>query len=171
MKLYQQIDIDNLKELQAAILSIIPDKRRTETDLFYLPISHYMMLPEFRKMIEQLDLSDHVGTIATIVVAPGVDAWPIHVDSGDMRWSLNIPIQHCEGTWTTWYETTKPPVYMDRPGKDTGYYCYNLEDCRPIDQLEMTKPYIIDIHTPHGIVNPTDQTRILMAVRLRNFEL
>lgn len=171
MKLYQQIDIDNLEELQAAILSILPNKCRTETDLFYLPVSHYMMLPEFRKMLTQLDLVDNVSSIATVVVEPGVDNWPIHVDSGDMQWSLNIPIQHCEGTWTTWYETASEPVYMDRPGKDSGYYYYKLEDCTPIDRLEMTKPYIVDIHTPHGIVNPTDQTRILTAVRLRDFEL
>jgi hypothetical protein len=60
---------------------------------------------------------------------------------------------------------------MDRPGKDTGYYYYKPEDCEPIDQLEMARPHIIDIHVPHGIVNPNNQTRILTAIRLRNFEL
>ena len=171
MKLYQQIDIPNLSELQAAILSIIPAARRTKTDLFYLPVAHYMILPEFREMLEHTKLSENVLSIATVVVKPGLENWPIHVDHGDTPWSLNIPIQHCEGTWTTWYSTDQSPAYTERPGKDTGYYRYNVEECKAIDQLEMTKPHIINIHVPHGIANPKDQTRILTAIRLRNFEL
>jgi len=169
MKLYQQVDIPNLADLQAAILSIIPTNRKTETDLFYLPIGYYMVLPEFREMLEILNLTDHVGTVATTVVAPGVSL-PIHEDSGDMPWSLNIPCQGCEGTYIAWYKPNIKSTYVDRAEKDTGYYYYPLEACEEIERLDMAGPAIVNIHTPHGVINPTDQTRILTAIRLRNMD-
>ena len=166
MLLYKSVPVENLEIIQDELLSVVPARQRFSTDLFYLPKEWYLEKPRTRDMLEQLGLLDQVVSIAAVVVDPGHNQLPIHVDSGHSTWSLNIPIRHCLGTFTTWYQAHGDPTFMPREGKDLGYDNFDPEHCEEIGRLEMTHPHIVNVKVPHTVINPTNKVRILCAIRL-----
>ena len=166
MLLYKSVPVKNLETIQDELLSVVPNRQRFSTDLFYLPKEWYLEKPCTRNMLDALGLLDFVVSIAAVVVDPGRSQLPIHVDSGPSEWSLNIPVRNCLGTFTTWYRAHKDPIFTSREGKDLGYDNFDPADCEEIGRVEMTHPHIVNVKVPHTVVNPTNKVRILCAIRL-----
>jgi hypothetical protein len=162
MKLYEKVYIPNLKDLQKIILESCPNK--TKSDFYLLRNVNCLEIPEFQSMLSYLNILNYMNTtsISIAVLEPYVNM-PIHTDTGSHNFSLNIPIQNCDNTWTVWYETEQVPIYIDKP----SHYQYSADLCKEIGRIEMSNPYIINTDIPHAAYNPNNSTRILLAVRLR----
>ena len=167
MPLYKPVNIANLQEIQDAVLAVLPKDRLAKQDLFYLPKKLFLNLPKLVSLLEQLDLLEYVDEIATVVVPPHTNS-PIHIDSGNNVYSFNIPIKNCKNTFLAYYSSDKEPEKIYLHSGDTGLYYYHFksESTMLVDKIEMCRPYIVNVQEPHGIINPTDNTRILIAIRL-----
>jgi hypothetical protein len=167
MLLYKSVPVDQLKIMQDELLSMVPNRQRFRTDLFYLDKEPYLGMTHTRNMMERLGLLEHVMSIATVVVDPAFNnRLPIHIDSGVPEWSFNIPLRNCNGTYTTWYQPKTHAKSMSKEGPGHGYDEYDPADCEEIGRLEMTHPHIVNVKVPHTVINPTNKVRILCAIRL-----
>ena len=95
--------------------------------------------------------------------------FPVHIDSGISKAALNIPLLNCEGTYTHWYSSDHELVEHAHHGNGK-YLGINKEFCQLLDTVEMSSPHIIDIGTLHNVVNPNNTWRILLSIRLTNFD-
>jgi hypothetical protein len=111
-------------------------------------------------MMRKLNLLEHLSSVAVVVIPPGKEL-PIHHDTGSPVYSLNIPLENCEGTYTKFYTSTQEPELI--PGI---MYRYDPDCCTEVDRVYMDRPHVINVQQPHSAHNPTDRTRILIAVRL-----
>jgi hypothetical protein len=172
--LYKPVKIDNLQQIQDAVLKIYTPEQLDKPDLFYMTNEVFLNIPELKSCLDNLGLLSYVHIIATTVMPPGYGVpgatFPndptIHIDYGIYTHSLNIPIKNCDNTFVSYHTVNGPPETMHLETNGLPFHYYKPENCVQIDQVEMTQAYIINTSVPHAIVNPTDKTRILIAIRL-----
>ena len=91
----------------------------------------------------------------------------IHIDTKnktiDLRkWSLNIPIANCVGTFHQWYYTNQTPWTVF---ENSALYWRNYDSGTLINQHELIVPSILRVSVPHRIYNPLNSYRIVLSVR------
>jgi hypothetical protein len=174
-QLYKPVEIENLQEIQDAVFKIYTPEQLFNPDLFYMTNEVFLNIPELKSFLEKSGLLDYVHIIATTVIPPGygVPGAPfpfgptVHVDEGIYTHSFNIPIKNCENTFLYYYDVNGDPelVHLDN---GLPYHYFKQENCILKNQIEMNKAYIVNTSEPHAIVNPTDKTRVLIAIRLKS---
>lgn len=166
MSNYQSVHINNLDIITQKALALVPKQRLDNTGLFYLENNKelFLSIPELREELIRLELLDHVYGIAVYVVY-GSTPLSIHKDSGDILYSLNLPLSGCENTFVNFYHSTLPAEEKITLNGNR-YFHYNEGSCELIDQLEMTTPHIINIKVPHAVINQCTEPRITMLIRL-----
>jgi hypothetical protein len=173
--LYRAVEIDNLQQIQNAVLKIYTSEQLDKLDLFYMTNEVFLNIPELKSCLDNLGLLSYVHIIATTVVPPGYGVpgatFPndptIHIDYGNNTHSLNIPIKNCDNTFLSFHNVNGPPekIHLEKSG--LPFYYYKPKNSIQIDQIEMNQAYIVNTSVPHAIVNPTDKTRVLIAIRLK----
>ena len=157
---YKPAEIFQYDQFRQAMLDLIPVERRLQGDLYYPPKVDFLRVLPFYYAMKKLDLLQHVSSVAVVVIPPGKEL-PIHHDTGSPVYSLNIPIEHCEGTYTKFYTSTKEPELI--PGI---MYRYDPECCTEVDRVYMDAPHVINVHQAHSAHNTGSNIRLLVAVRL-----
>jgi len=173
MKYYVPATVDNLNVIQEKVFSMFPKEllNTKVNNLFYLPdnVNLFLSIPELHNELDKLGLTANVFSFAFYIVPPTAGT-PIHIDSGDMTHSFNIPIKNCENTFLNFYKTESQPfkntyVMYD---KNINYYSFSPADCTLTDKLEMTTPHIIKVKEPHNVINLNNRSRITLLVRLKS---
>lgn len=173
MKYYVPAKIDNLKVIQEKVFSMFPEEllNTKRNNLFYLPdnINMFLGIPELRNELDKLGWIQHILGFAFYIVPPTIGS-NIHIDSGDMTNSFNIPIKNCENTFLNFYKTESLPIKNTSVvySGTINYYSFKPSECVLIDKLEMTTPHIINVKEPHNIVNLNNRSRITLLIRLKS---
>ena len=166
---YKPVDIENLNEIQQEVLKSIPKNLLTKTTLTYIENSKeiFLGIPVLRDFLKSKTMHWSVGDIA-INITQGLDSGNFHMDSGPFKHSLNIPIIGCENTWINFFKVDSDykVVTVENQGKTHHFFRYTEDQCELIYEAETNQPYILGVKTPHRVINKSDQTRIMLLIRL-----
>lgn len=98
----------------------------------------------------------------------------IHTDMafGELKprhWSLNLPIANCKDTYHEFYATKSNPDLIST--KFNSWFWTTDNASTLLDSVELLDPHMFNVAVPHRINNPTDQPRVVLAIRtLKNEE-
>lgn len=166
---YKPVHIENLSGIQQGVLKLIPEYLLNRTTLTYIENSKNIFLgvSELSDFLKSNKMYDSVGSIA-VNVTVGKSTGNYHVDSGPYEHSLNIPIMGCENTWINFFKVNSDYtiVKVENRGKTHQFFRYTEDQCELIYEAETSKPYMLGVKTPHRVVNNSDQTRIMLLIRL-----
>lgn len=166
---YKPVHIDNLAEIQQEVLKLIPENLLNQTTLTYIENNKevFLGIPSLYDFLKSKTMHWSVGNIA-INITQGQDAGNYHMDSGPFKYSLNIPIVGCENTWINFFKVDGDykVVTVENKGKTHHFYRYTEDQCELIYEAETNQPYLLGVKTPHRVVNKSDQTRIMLLIRL-----
>jgi len=103
-----------------------------------------------------------------IQVAPkaGIHHTGIHTDINPSELALNIPLENCDDSITSFWETFKPLEIRETPNK-LFYNYYDPNHCRKIAEFKLTKPVIFNSVIAHNVSNPTDKWRRAISLRFK----
>ena len=171
MKYHKNITIDNLQILQEKIIRSIPMKYDLFPGLIYIPNNKKLFLgiPELASVIESMGLSNYIRGIAVNTFKKTIS--PIHLDSGTIKYSLNIPLRGYNGTYLEYFTTDKQPVekltsaLLDTTTSSV-FYAYPVEDCILDETVSIDGPIIVNVKAPHRFVNPFNEKRSILLIRL-----
>lgn len=162
--------IPNLEEIQQELLNaMIGDyKAMNEHRAFTYP-QVYMekTCPKFMSWLRPR-LKEPVRLFRYYITPPGGQS-SIHIDGivPKLPFGLNIPLIGWKNTYHTYYDT--PEDNLMTYGGEDGYYGAWL----PIDHsklivledLEISRPYVINNEILHGIRNESDEYRVMFTIR------
>ena len=123
-------------------------------------------IPELVEQMIKLGLEPFwIGS--TIIYVTGDDLHPIHSDSKDFGFALNIPIQNTAGTYTVWYDVPAPPNELHVNDTEVTFWEYDSSLATEIDRVELLSPALLNIDTPHNVLlGPEKLPRITLSLRL-----
>jgi hypothetical protein len=164
MKYYHEVKLNNLSIIQQKVFELFPYKELVYTKLFY-PIDNlttFFNIPELKDELDRLGWSSYVKAFAFYIVQTTKGS-ALHTDTGDYKYSFNIPIKFGNNTCVNFYTTDSLPTMHQ---SNVDYNKYNLENCTLVDSLEMTTPHIINVKEVHNITNNNAYPRITLLIRL-----
>lgn len=166
---YKPVNIENLQEIQQEVLKLIPENLLNKTTLTYIENSKRLFLgiPSLYNFLNSNKMYWSVCNIA-INITQGRDQGNIHVDSGPFKHSLNIPIIGYKNTWINFFKSDSDYkiITIENKGKTHHFFKYSEDQCELIYEAETNQPYLLGTKTPHRVVNKSDQTRIMLLIRL-----
>jgi hypothetical protein len=166
---YKPVHIDNLDEIQKEVLKLIPENLLDQTTLTYIENSKeiFLSIPALYNFLKSKAIHQSVMNIA-INITQGHKQGNIHVDSGLYNHSLNIPIIGCENTCINFFKSNSDykVITVENKGKTHHFFKYTDDQCELIYEGDTSIPYILGTKTPHRVVNKSDQTRIMLLIRL-----
>jgi hypothetical protein len=166
---YKPVYIENLTEIQQEVLKSIPENLLNQTTLTYIENSKkiFLGIPVLYDFLKSKTMHWSVGDIA-VNITQAKDAGNFHVDSGPYKHSLNIPIIGGENTWINFFKVDSDykVVTVENQGKTHHFYRYTEDQCELIYEAETSSPYLLGVKTPHRVINKSDQTRIMLLIRL-----
>jgi hypothetical protein len=94
----------------------------------------------------------------------------IHIDGKDEDWTLfdpnfavNIPLEHCEGTYTMFYEKINDDPDPYYPVYDCGGVAHT--SVKEAFRFQLHKTAVLRINEPHGVFNPNKELRVVATIR------
>jgi hypothetical protein len=172
---YHYINYPRYRQLQESLLKLIHcsnpginaidlcSEKNTEVELLY----DYFAINQY---IQRTDL---------LRIEPDIDSYA-HTDSGNFRYSLNIPVVNYEGTMTKFYKPNNKPIIVRNADlvttkeKNTKYGVFFRflidEKSKLLGEFETKSIFLMDTQIPHMIYNPNSVSRYTMLIRLnKNF--
>ena len=165
---FKKIHIQNLDQFQSSVIEQLPKDAFVMTGVMTQWHTHLITIPEIQNLINELNYGNNIINLA-IVTMPPQSELPIHIDGGQCAAALNIPLLNYTGTYTNWYSSNQPLKEYAHHGQGT-YFGAEKESCTKIATVEMDSPCIIDIRTLHSASNPLDTWRILLSLRLIEYQ-
>lgn len=165
---FKKIHISNLEEFCTDILTKLPKESFTTPGVMPQWTDQLINLPEIQNIIKELNL-ESIATHVCIVTMPPNSELPIHVDGGISKAALNIPLLNCNGTYTRWFSSTQAPYEHVHHGGGT-YLGVDRETCTEVSRVEMDQPCVININEFHDAKNPLDTWRMLLSIRLQEYQ-
>jgi hypothetical protein len=104
-------------------------------------------IPELQEMFDPFGI--HIHKIAIITAwfhQPGI----IHIDAGETKVRINLPILNCKDTVTNFYQTNSTPIESLLPNS-VPYCRLDPSQCKLVDSFRLTKPAAIRIGAPHRV--------------------
>lgn len=81
------------------------------------------------------------------------------------RHAINIPLLHCEDSFTIWYETIDDRPHEYYPKYDCGGF--NPISVKEVYRTQLTGPAVIKVDVPHGVYVPHHSPRIVATMRFK----
>lgn len=94
---------------------------------------------------------------------------PIHIDHDQM--GDHVKLNFCYGApgskmmWWALKDPTKVPAYRISV-IGTKYIYFNMKECRMLKQVEIGLPTLVNVGTPHSVINPTNEHRWVISTVL-----
>lgn len=184
------IDIPNWKDLQQQIIEFKYASNVDSLWWMYTPKEIEKYLPDvyntFSDMglqIRQLILFDNLPNNLTETDTMKSECMFIHTDREDdpesqydnvpvltdfvPSYAINIPLENCKDSLTFWYE-------LNNPNEEDVYYKFydcgghRHDNCKEVFRLELDKPAVLKIDSPHAVYNPHNELRTVATIRFYN---
>ena len=94
----------------------------------------------------------------------GLNNGGIHTDPNDTKLAINIPLENCEDSITSFWESSIPPMLHQTPNKHSYEY-YDQNYCKKITEFKLTKPVIFNTSIPHTVTNLSNKWRRAISLR------
>lgn len=91
-----------------------------------------------------------------------------HSELNPRYWSLNFPVFNCQRNYHEWFSTNSESDLISK--EFNSWFWTTDNNVELIDKLELSEPYILSVSVPHRINNPTNEVRVVFAVRTVNNE-
>lgn len=165
---FKKIHINDLEQFQASVIKQLPKDAFTMMGVMTQWHDQLVAIPEIQGLINKLNYGDNIINLAIVTMPPNSEL-PIHIDGGQCAAALNIPLLNCAGTYTNWFSSDSELKEYSHHGKGT-YFGAEKESCTKIASVEMNSPHVIDIRTLHNASNPLDTCRVLLSIRLVEYQ-
>ena len=166
---YKPVNIENLIEIQQEVLKFISPNLLNQSSLTYIENSKeiFLSIPVLLNFLKSKNMHQSVMNIA-INITLGNNQGNIHVDSGPYNHSLNIPIVGSDNTWINFFKANSDykVITVENKGKTHHFFKYTDDQCELIHKAETNQPYLLGTKTPHKVINKSDQTRIMLLIRM-----
>ena len=162
--LYQEVLIPNLDKIYAEIQTY--DRLLNYKGKFSLcdVAQSEKSLPTLWSWFQQQKLCVHL--VCHIHLFSGVSQ-PIHTDANDPILALNFPISGCETTPTVFYKNKGTFIKYFTPKTNLPYFQYTDSNPEEIGRYTLTKPTLINIKTPHAVLNSSNFDRVCFSFRFK----
>jgi hypothetical protein len=93
-----------------------------------------------------------------------------HIDGIDpkLAFGLNLPLAGSKNTYHTYYDTPEDNLLVS-PSKNGSFLgaIVPKDESKliPIQEIEITRPYVINNEVLHGIRNESDEYRVMFTIR------
>lgn len=165
---YQPVVLNNLSIIQQKVFELINVNDLSQTKLFYPPggLDLFFNITELKTELDRLKWTDYIDAFAFYVIQKSTITG-LHTDSGDRKYSFNIPIKNCENTMVNFYTSTE--FAIDNQISQGAYYNhFKRSQCKLVDSLHMITPHVINVKEIHNVHNYNPTTRVTLLVRLKN---
>lgn len=176
---YQRLAIDNWSTIKHDLLDFFHSENiliPPTTTLFYLNDSRKASSDPFRKVKSLTDCIcklgwNHQWTCTAIVVAYNDGGVAPHVDTGDLKFSLILPLANNDKTYAVFYKSDREPVKKQLPNSSVTYFGFDEgSNLQEIDRVEIKEPTLINVKVPHGVRVSHKLPRIVISLRLQDIE-
>lgn len=171
--LYCKFDLENLSEIQHAVNNILPpDFLFSKVKLDYINSDREYSTKQILNLLPIRDLLIKFGLSSTdiaicgfTVISAGM-ALPIHLDRGDYKYSLNIPLSSVgiSNTAVNFYHSTQIPKYISNGYNE--YFGVDPVTCSIIGKLVTDKPCLINTNVLHSVHNYGTELRVMLLIRI-----
>ena len=166
---FKLIDLPNVETIADIVYKRLPMEYQTRTLFQSQPRELFEKFEILLSSIEIVKPRTDIVNIAIVTCKPQSRS-PIHVDTiGDQHLSaINFPIYNCKDTYTCFYKilnNAEPRTIVQEHGDP--YLDYDPTDLEEIDRMYLHKAAVFNTQVPHGVINDTDETRIILSVRFR----
>ena len=157
MKPYYELNVP-FEEAVAEIQQVFKTHYNTAaTDVYFNSQDVFGRLPHLTDLLDKLNI--HNPIFMAVVIDSG-DRFPPHVHQIPYSpWNLLIPVKNTKNSFTQFFKSKYPPdksIELNEFGEEIVCETYELELCEVTYQIEVTKPILINVSVPHGILNPLE---------------
>lgn len=179
MKYAEFIDIPDFERHRQALIDFRNTRGNTNTLWWchyqdeveqYLPELAEMFKDQYGLTVKQLIYFCIPKNDLSVTDAANPESVFIHIDAQDEDWTLfeptlaiNLPLEHCEGTTTLFYEKIDDTPDVFYPVYDCGGCAH--DSVKEAYRFELTQPAILRINVPHGVHNPYETLRVVATIR------
>ncbi|WP_138589988.1 hypothetical protein [Pseudoalteromonas aurantia] len=135
-----------------------------QSNLYYPTIPE---LPLLNSFLKDAGLDETVLGIALNITSPH-SSMPIHIDTGDLNWSLNVPLMNCDSSRVSFYESKQRPKPFSLPNGVTYLGFEDEKSMVCMDSVSCEDVMIINVKKPHKVVNESDKYRVTLLIRLNS---
>ena len=99
------------------------------------------------------------------------DRLPVHQDldrEHGPNLVLNWPLFNCEQTPMSFYHVRRPGTVDLYPKYQQRHQLFDDSDCEMLEEFELAHPCLIDVHTPHSVINDRPTYRVIMSFRFHD---
>jgi hypothetical protein len=174
LKCFTKISVSCLTDVQKEILNIIP-KDYQITKIRGYNLNKEILKKQCPRLYDWLNTNskkplDPLRPVKVYFTPPKNDL-KAHIDLARSPISLNIPILNVKETQYVFYDT--PKDNLQKAGDESNVNGLNLTNgltainetmMSKIDILELIEPHLMRTHVLHGVINPTNKTRIIICV-------
>lgn len=140
-----------------------------EDELLQLLIQCRQVLPNNQLFFQRLDtgithfLSMPLRAIGLVQVPPEAIS-NIHIDTGKSALAINIPLENCKDSTTSFWESLIPPTPGKTPNGHT-YSSYDKNFCKKITEYTLDGPILLNTSVPHEVINNSNKWRKAISLR------
>lgn len=170
-ELYIPCFISNLKEIQEELLKAIKHDYKENKNPHAFTYDFMYIEKSCPKLMAWLKPRLKVPVRAyRYYVTPPHQSLAAHIDGAGTltaTFGINIPVAGTENTYFTYYETDPDNLEIRIP--KGGYYSSthpkDFTKLKPIAEIELTEPYVINNAVLHGVRNESDNYRVIFTMR------
>lgn len=171
---YKILNLPHVETIKQKVLPLLPEHAYSSSWFFQVP--EISQIPELVEAVSMVRPWDQVEKIAVISAMPYCHIVEkntyIHVDvmyNQEKAVGLNFPIYNCEDTFCAMYEATRPVYYKESEYADgSQFHATHLmrQSATEIERFSIpNQAYLFNHQVPHGVINTTKQSRIVLSVR------
>jgi hypothetical protein len=160
---YFPIQVSNLNIIKEKILRLIPNYTTPyQSKFFYVPKEEILGIEELTLELTTIGLLNYIDATGINFYYKGIPV--IHKDTGNFKYSLNIPIAGYNNTYINYYESSADPELKSKG--IVSWLEYNASTCTLIEKFETNTPAIVNTQAPHAFENFNNEPRIMLLLRL-----
>lgn len=164
---YKFVDLPNIEKIADTLYKRLSVEHKTTTIFQSQSLEVFEKFTALNEAIELIKPRSDIANIA-IVTCRANSRGPVHVDElvDKHKSAINFPIYNCKDTYTCFYKilNNAQPNRITQSHGDP-YFDYDVKDIEEVDRLYLHKAAVFDTQSPHGVINNTNEPRIILSVR------
>lgn len=169
--LYKFLDFENqdliTEQLKALTATRPVTEQRVGTNRYSIK-DFAEAVPDLHRQF--IEMGCELDIVRDFVTAPN-ETHPIHIDGSlkfKKKFAINWPLENCIGNYMQWFTFDGEPELVIRkdgafPESDIRYYTW--KNSVLLEELELSKPALVNIEQYHAIKNPLPVHRKVISFR------